>query len=236
MPIRSGVASREVSIFTTIWDGGGTDTYDFSNYTTNLNVNLQPGGWTTLDPDGHQQLADLAANPANGHVWAAGNIANALVFDFNDGAPGSGAGVIENATGGSGNDTIIGNYANNVLIGNDGADALIGGAGADTLTGGPGNDYFVFNSLIGYDTIADFVSGSDKVEFDHTVFTAIGSSLTSDEVRFGATAADPNDYIIYDSSDGLLSYDADGSGGGTAVQVALLGTHPVLSFGDFSIV
>ena len=34
-------------IFMTIWDGGGQDTYDFSNYTTALAVNLQPGGWTT---------------------------------------------------------------------------------------------------------------------------------------------------------------------------------------------
>ena len=35
------------TIFMTLWDGGGNDTYDFSNYTTNLSVNLQPGGWTT---------------------------------------------------------------------------------------------------------------------------------------------------------------------------------------------
>ena len=36
------------TVFMTIWDGGGNDTYDFSNYTTNLSVNLQPGGWTTV--------------------------------------------------------------------------------------------------------------------------------------------------------------------------------------------
>ena len=30
-------------IFMTVWDGGGTDTYDFSNYSTNLNVS--PGPW-----------------------------------------------------------------------------------------------------------------------------------------------------------------------------------------------
>ena len=29
-------------IFMTIWDGGGNDTYDFSNYATNLTVNLSP--------------------------------------------------------------------------------------------------------------------------------------------------------------------------------------------------
>ena len=38
-------------VFLTIWDGGGIDTYDFSNYTTNLNVDLAPGGWINLrDP------------------------------------------------------------------------------------------------------------------------------------------------------------------------------------------
>ncbi len=34
-------------IFRTVWDGNGNDTYDFSNYATNLVVNLAPGGWTT---------------------------------------------------------------------------------------------------------------------------------------------------------------------------------------------
>ena len=33
-------------IFMTLWDGGGNDTYDFSSYTSNLTVNLQPGAWT----------------------------------------------------------------------------------------------------------------------------------------------------------------------------------------------
>ena len=40
----------------TLWDGGGNDTYDFSNYTTNLSVNLQPGAWTTVSAT---QLANL---------------------------------------------------------------------------------------------------------------------------------------------------------------------------------
>ncbi|MGR4893614.1 M10 family metallopeptidase C-terminal domain-containing protein [Sphingopyxis sp. LARHCG72] len=57
--------------------------------------------------------------------------------------------VIENATGGSGNDVLKGNAAANILTGNAGADALvgadgddmlIGGVGADTLDGGSGMD------------------------------------------------------------------------------------------------
>ena len=42
--------------------------------------------------------------------------------------------VIENAIGGSGNDTLIGNAANNVLTGNGGDDTIDGGGGNDTAS------------------------------------------------------------------------------------------------------
>jgi len=48
--------------------------------------------------------------------------------------------VIENAIGGSGNDTITGNTIANQLDGGAGDDSLNGGVGNDTLTGGQGND------------------------------------------------------------------------------------------------
>ena len=43
-------------ILLTVWDGGGTDTYDFSNYVTPVEVDLRPGEWTTTstNPDGDQ--------------------------------------------------------------------------------------------------------------------------------------------------------------------------------------
>ncbi len=56
---------------------------------------------------------------------AAGNIANALLYNNNP------ASLIENAIGGSGNDTIIGNLANNILTGSRGNDVLDAGAGSD---------------------------------------------------------------------------------------------------------
>jgi serralysin len=113
-------------IFRTIWDGGGEDTYDFSNYGTNLRVSLEPGGWSTLS---HAQLADLG----DGH-FARGNLANARLFE---GDPRS---LIENAKGGTGHDWITGNQVRNVLSGNGGDDHLIGLAGEDLLTGGLGRD------------------------------------------------------------------------------------------------
>jgi VCBS repeat-containing protein len=105
-------------IFMTIWDGGGNDTYDFSNYATDLTVNLSPGGWTTVSSP---QLAYLGS----GH-YAAGNIANALLFDGNT------ASLIENATGGSGSDSLIGNVADNRLTGGAGNDSIDGSDGKDT--------------------------------------------------------------------------------------------------------
>ena len=38
-----GVGGSANRIYETIWDGGGVDTYDLSNYTTNLSINLNPG-------------------------------------------------------------------------------------------------------------------------------------------------------------------------------------------------
>jgi serralysin len=117
-------------IFLTVWDGGGTDTYDFSNYATNLKVNLQPGAWTTTSTT---QLARLDYYGANTHR-AAGNIANALLYHDNE------ASLIENAVGGSGSDTIVGNVIANALSGGAGNDTLRGLAGDDVLDGGAGND------------------------------------------------------------------------------------------------
>jgi hypothetical protein len=109
-------------VFLTVWDGGGNDTYDFSNYAGGVKVDLSPGGWSTMSTT---QLASLG-----GGQVARGNVANALLFDGNT------ASLIENAIGGAGNDTLVGNQADNVLT---------GGAGADLLDGGAGNDTAVFS-------------------------------------------------------------------------------------------
>ena len=124
-------------ILMTVWDGGGTDTYDFSEYTTGVNVNLQPGAWTTADAN---QLPsyDVGFGPA---ATPPGNIANAYLYVN----PATGVAdlrsLIENAIGGSGDDVITGNQAKNSLIGNSGNDTLYGLDGADTLDGGLGDDY-----------------------------------------------------------------------------------------------
>ncbi|MFC1455918.1 M10 family metallopeptidase C-terminal domain-containing protein [Microvirga arabica] len=121
-------------ILLTIWDGGGNDTYDFSNYGTNLKVDLRPGGWTTTASG---QLAKLHYD---GSRLAAGNIANALLHK------GDTRSLIENAIGGMGADTIVGNQAANTLKGNAGNDRLTGAGGDDLLDGGAGSDTAIFGS------------------------------------------------------------------------------------------
>jgi serralysin len=49
-------------LFLTIWDGNGTDTYDFSGYPTNLAVDLTPGRWSvTRGRGGRGQSLQCAA-------------------------------------------------------------------------------------------------------------------------------------------------------------------------------
>ena len=135
------------TVFMTLWDGGGNDTYDFSNYTTNLSVNLQPGGWTTTST---AQLANLG----NGHT-AIGNIANAYLYNNNP------ASLIENAVGGSGSDNITGNAADNKLTGGAGNDTLDGVSGIDTAVySGSSSAYQVTQNADGSWKVADLRAGS----------------------------------------------------------------------------
>jgi serralysin len=131
-------------IFQTIWDGGGIDTYDLSNYSTDLRINLNPGYSSTFSA---AQLANLGGG-ANGG-YASGNVYNALPY------PNDTRSLIENARGGSGDDDIVGNAVGNALYGNGGGDRLTGRAGSDLLFGGNGNDRL--NGSVG----VDLTSGGD---------------------------------------------------------------------------
>jgi len=134
-----------------------------------------------------------------------------------------------------------GNTLNNVIVGNSGDNVLSGGAGKDTLTGGSGKDVFVFNSALSattnVDTITDFVVADDTIQLENAIFTKLTATgaLNPSFFKIGI-ATDSNDYILYDSTTGVLSYDADGSGAGKAVQIALIGTGKALTSLDFVVI
>lgn len=80
---------------------------------------------------------------------------------------------IENAIGGTGNDTITGNAADNSLAGGNGTDQIFGGDGNDTLDGGAGNDTLSGGS--GLDT-ADYGSATSGVTVNLVTGTATGGA------------------------------------------------------------
>ena len=134
-------------VFMTLWDGGGTDTYNFSGYDIDLTVSLQPGAWTTTST---QQLANLG----DGH-YATGNIANSLLYKSNP------ASLIENAIGGSGEDVITGNVADNAFTGGRGDDRINGLGGADTAIYSGNSSYYSYaQNADGSWTVADLRAGS----------------------------------------------------------------------------
>lgn len=137
--------SNKISM--TLWDGNGVDTYDLSNYKTNLDIDLRPGAFSTF---AKEQLVNHQAY-SGGDAPAEGNVANALLYQ------GDKRSLIENVIGGVGADKIVGNDARNMLN---------GGAGDDRLTGGKGGDTFFFTGKSGSDTITDFGKGADKVQID----------------------------------------------------------------------
>ena len=121
-----------------------------------------------------------------------------------------------------------------------GNDKLDGGTGNDVLTGGAGLDLFRFTTAptANGDTITDFSVTDDMIQLENAVFKKLinpGVLKAANFVKAGA-AHDLNDYLVYNPATGALSYDADGSGAGAGVQIALLGVNLALTNADFVIV
>lgn len=132
-------------------------------------------------------------------------------------------------------DRLEGGAGVDVMLGGTGADRLTGGTGHDTLTGGGDADTFVFNTLSGIDRVRDFVHLTDRIELAKSAMGALGNLgvLSPDAFYAGASAHDKTDRILYKQSTGALYYDADGKGGRSAVQIAVLENRPVLTADDF---
>jgi len=159
--------------------------YDLGNGTDVLNVNC----WGSV-------VAKLAGNWFS-DIWSNNDgkatlIANGFNVDVSM-AEGTRGWNITNEDD-SGTVVFIGSILNDTLVGGSGDDVITGNAGDDNLTGGAGADIFGFNVLgWGHDTITDFVSGKDKLDFH-----GLGLTDTSD---FG---------LKYDGADSVITVD-DGS-------------------------
>lgn len=104
----------------TIWDGGGRDTI-VATGTRDVAINLNPGTWSRLG----LPLTYSERNPDLTVARARPDLTRAETVYLYDTV------TIENATGGNGNDTLIGNAHANRLQGNAGDDLIDGGDGVD---------------------------------------------------------------------------------------------------------
>jgi hypothetical protein len=119
------------SFFQAIWDTGGVDTIQY-NGSGAVTIDLRAA--TLLNAVGGGGFVSYAHGVHSGFT-----IANGV--------------VIENATGGNGEDTLIGNDANNVLN---------GGAGGDTMRGGLGDDTYYVNTFSDF-IVEDLGAGTDTI-------------------------------------------------------------------------
>ncbi len=139
--------------------------------------------------------------------------------------------------GGEQNDLLGGILGDNELDGGSGNDILLSGKGFNLLTGGDGMDTFQFHSTSN-STITDFSVADDTVALKSGAFTQLNTIgvLNEDNFNVGVQADDANDYLIYNPTTGILSYDADGSGEGVEIKVALLDVNLALTHANFFIV
>jgi len=215
----------------TMTGGAGIDTVSYqSGSTAGVTVNLATTAAQNTGGSGSDTLSEFER--VTGSAYAdrlTGTVGNNVL---------SGLG---------GNDTLTGSGGNDTLTASIGNDILRGGAGKDMLTGGTGLDKFDFiaalSATTNVDRITDFSVTDDQMRLDNdyfTAFTQVNVALTTAAFNKGAgmtTAQDASDRIIYNTTNGNLYYDADGTGAGTARLFATLTTHPgTLTAADFFIV
>ena len=237
----------------------GIDELAFNNET---HANLGPAGDFSPGDErfyaaagasaGHDATDRVIYDTLSGNVWydadGSGGGAAQLVATL-EGAPALSATDItvvgDDGGGGGSGMHVKGTAGRDRLTGGPGDDTLEGGLGIDTLTGAGGEDSFVFREMgnANFDRITDFVSSVDTLDIDDGAFTRIGAAgdFSAGDDRFFAGAGaksgmDAEDRLVYNTSNGYLWYDADGSGSGGQQLVAILQGAPTLAASDIVVV
>jgi serralysin len=182
------------------------------------------------------------ADPVMGGGTSSGTASPSVINGGGIGETLSGTSRADTIHGFGGRDTISGLAGNDRLHGDAGHDVLIGGKGKDVLFGGTGRDAFVFNSKLSaktnVDTIRDFSVPSDTIRLENKVFAGLTKTgkLSAESFYKGLGAHDADDRIIYNTTNGALYYDADGTGAAAAIKFAQLKKGLKMTASDFVVI
>jgi hypothetical protein len=167
----------------TIWDGGGTDTVNIENFDGNTEIDLTPGSYSKLSPDGSKQFG-IAYNC-----------------------------IIENFIGGHGSDRIRGNTSNNNLDGGGGSDtAVFIDSYADCTISASSDGYLITTKTSGSDYLKN-IEYASFLDQTISLATYQGSSSGSSSsgsswswLEVGETVIQQGAVSLYVSSSGTLYF------------------------------
>jgi serralysin len=196
-----------------LYDSGGVDTLDLSGFSTNSNVNLLGGSFSSCDmmtkniSIARGVIIENATTGA-GNDTISGNAADNILIsnagaDVLNGLEGD-----DQLSGGSGNDQLNGGSGNDQLFGGSGNDRLDGSFGNDQLFGGSGNDRYLVDSSA--DRILEIAGGGiDTVESTVSITLDIIGGQVENIILTGtaktATGNDLNNTITGNAEDNELS-------------------------------
>ena len=161
--------------------GAGDDHYVFD-------TDLQLGTFTLDESGGGADLLDFSSSALA--VTVDLGLSNSQVVNTNLTLILGTVNKFENASGGTGNDTLFGNSLANILDGGAGNDRIIGKTGGDHLNGGIGDDTYVFGNASS--TEADFVLENPSEGVDLLDFTAVTVGITLNIGEFGVQSIHTN--------------------------------------------
>jgi serralysin len=162
--------SPQTKLVFAVWDAGGHDTFDFSQYTQNQLIDLRAGFFSNV--------GGLTGNVA---IAQGVTIESAIGGSGNDLIHGNDAG--NQIYGHAGNDTIVGGAGTNYLRGEDGNDSIQGGTGFNDINGNQGDD-----TIVGTSNVGDWLVGGqgDDSITGHGTGNILYGNLGNDTIVGGA--------------------------------------------------